>query len=63
MDDGINLSQEDIQRLSPTDLRDLQNFVQAKNQEANVQRSKSTITTRFKHTTPDHTNKYIEEED
>jgi len=39
-DDAINISQEDIQRLSPSDQRDLQQFMQAKQQEANFQRSK-----------------------
>lgn len=38
-DETLSISPEEIQRLSPADQRDLQNFVQAKNQEAQVQRS------------------------
>ncbi|KAK5954393.1 Mitochondrial import inner membrane translocase subunit tim8 [Knufia fluminis] len=37
--DEISISQEDIQRLSPADQRDLQQFLQAKNQEATFQRT------------------------
>lgn len=36
--DTLNISAEDIQRLSPTDQRELQKFVQVQNQQANVQR-------------------------
>jgi len=39
--DSLNISQEDISRLSPTDQRDLQTFIQNENQKANVQRSES----------------------
>jgi hypothetical protein len=43
MDDEINVSQEDIQRLSMAEKQQLQMFIQTESQKSNIQKSTSAL--------------------